>query len=86
MIPVRRAGCGGALLRLYLIALVDQEMRLSFRPEVLRLRTTVLLPKIEPEADFFSEWIFTQRPDCKSESKQPTSQSLGAKRRSPSRK
>lgn len=34
------------------VGLVDQEMRLSFRPDVIRLRTNVLDPKIEPEADF----------------------------------
>lgn len=68
-----------ALLRLYPIGLVDQEMRLSFRPEVFRLRTTILVPKTEPEAGFPSAWTFTQRPDCKSESKQPTSSGPGSK-------
>ena len=43
-------------------------MRLTFRPEVFRLRINVLVPKIEPEADspLLNEWTFTQRPDAKS--------------------
>lgn len=51
-------------------------MRLSFRTEVLRLRTNALVPKREPEANFplLNEWTLTQTLDCRSVNKSnPTS-------------